>query len=432
MILLAIRMAIATMIVSCVIGAIRDRTNRYQNSTQNFDIFLGEVSIKILYAWVIFCSICAFGAMTIPPEMSAGTPESDFRVGLAFLVLGIPGLILIPIAKKRISVRGNKIRVKNVLSSQTYDFSEITHYTSRSITTVYSGKKALFSFDRDRIGAKNMIERLQLEGIPKVENKIKDPDAGAWIDSENVNRTIKKKDVLAIKNNSSIITLCAIFVILGLAGMLIMLQFGLVMFAITFLVAGLIYLCYPLRYYHYMSNMEKALGINIDDEMAKRGICSFAGNDDDMWFFEHCDPHMIILNRDYIQEILELSKGSAGYDDLLFMGIDGKKVKIKISYREKFADWYGIPSEDRKILNCAYWFRKYITKEKTSGVIYDRETRLQIKEDTAEEDQLIEAFTETEEEADLRIEEEMKRIGMTEEQIRSVIESRMHHRNKRW
>ena len=371
-----IEMLIVTIIISLVVGRLREQSASYKESTDEFDVFTSNDYIKILYIGVLFCFGCAIGAAYAYSE-----DPTNMSAAMSLTFIGTIIAILIPLAKQRISVRGNKIYVKKMFSTKTYDFNDITHYSGTDVTTVYSGKNALFIFDIDCIGAKNMLDRLKMEGVTKTEAILQ--DSGGIIPEkvhiDVTDRPIRKEDVLSLKNNSNIIALAILFLVLIIAGMFMSPVFGLIMIIPLAPVLLFMYLAGPVKYYSIMLNMEKALGIDINAEMERLGFCDFrSGNDD--WYLSNENPYKLILHRDYISEVLQITERDAGWWIISFMAVDGRTVRFQVTDRKAFVKWYGFSKEEACRLSEARWYRQAwhedeldIPDEKPSGVEIDYE-----------------------------------------------------------
>jgi len=351
----ALAICIAGMVASLAVGKWREKSASYTKSTDEFDVFLSNDYLAVLYLGALFCFGCGLLSVFMAPDQKGAI--------LTFLILGIIIAAFIPLAKQKISVKGNTITVKKLLSTQAYRFSDITHYSGSDVTTVYKGQKVLFTFDIDCIGANNMLDRLKQEGITKTERVHQSSDGVQQkVQVDVTDRTIRKEEVLSLKNNSSIVAIAVMFAILGVLGLLLHPAFGLILLALGILICLFMYLIGPMKYYSIMTNMEKAMGIDINAEMAELGVTDFR-HSTGKWFLANNNPYKLILHRDYIQDVLQILPRSSGWYEITFTAVDGRRVAFRTLGQENFVKWYGLSESEAERLGTTYWFRHILNEE---------------------------------------------------------------------
>lgn len=327
---------LAGQIAGLVVGILRNQNNKYKTDTENFEISAKSASLVLLGCSIVFFAFSFLSTFSVH--------ESDSKVWIAFLVFAVPALLIALRLMRTICVRGSEIRVKGILppENKKFDFSEITHYTaSTDVTTVWSGKRKLFAYDVDALGAKNMTMKLKAAGIDRIED---DYGLGA--------RCIRKKDVLSISKNSTIIALMVLMAICGLAFMfisgdyIITWLFWLPVMAVTF---ALLYIPGPVKNYLFIRDMEQALGIDFDAEMRLLNVQDYLFRDEN-WFGTSWSTWQLMIHRDYIQEIKKIYWDDDNHiETVAFRTIDGKKIKFKTGERDAFREWHE-KHNDRKDL----------------------------------------------------------------------------------
>lgn len=320
---------LAGQISGLVVGALRKSAGKYNNDTENF-----KISTDKAFLILLSCSIVMF---TFAFLSTFSVHESDSKVWMAFVVIALPEIVLALHTKKTITIRGNDIRVHCLLPPKNakYSISEITHYTaSTDVTTVWNGSKKLFSYDVDAQGAKNMNARLKKEGIKRVEDEY-----GAYC--------VRKKDILSIRKNSTILALMAVLAICGLA-MTFVIQgdiydyiiWGVIWLSFMAIIFAFLYYFGPVSNYRFTTNMEKALGINFDREMSRLNIQNYRYRDNE-WYGTSWNTWQLMINRKYIKEIVNVRwDDGQGIEIITIRTIDEKKKTFKTSEKGEFEYWY--------------------------------------------------------------------------------------------
>ena len=320
-------------IVTIVINKLKANKAKYTKSIDEFEVRLDSIVGVVFLISTIFFGLCAVGAST-------ASIENGYYTWIAFSIVAVLSAILVFMFFTNVKVKGNDIVYKKYLPPKTIKckFSDIAYYSvfADTITLYAKDNKKLFSIDNDMIGSSNLIERLNKENIICSEDG-------------NVKRTIKKSDI--IFRNGNVIGLGVLFIVIGLlvavveiaekaaqAAILTGIMDGLIFMIIMFFVFlfSISFIIVPALI--NIHKIEKGLGINFDEEMAKEGITSF-GFKNEKWYL---DTPQIIVNRDYIKTIENVkNKENSYYKYVVYhlRTVDGQIMKIKTS-NNNFYDWY--------------------------------------------------------------------------------------------
>ena len=325
-------------VVSLVLNKLKTNQAKHQTSIDEFEVRLDPIIGVICLISAAFFGFCAIGASTAPVE-------NGHYMWIAFALIAVISAILVFLFFTNVKVKGNNITYKRYLFPKIVHctFSEITHYSifADTITLYYANNKKVFSIDKDMIGSQNLIERLNKENIVCSEDG-------------RTKRTIKKSDI--IFRNGNVIACGIIFAIIGiifaipviaekaaedalLTGigdaigfMIVML--GVFIFSMSFIVVPALI---------NIRKIEKGLGINFDDEMAKEGITSFHFKNE-RWYL---DDVGVVINRDYIKSIenIVFHEGNSEYNQRHYYvyhlrTIDGKIMKVKTPDDYCIKKWY--------------------------------------------------------------------------------------------
>ena len=325
-------------VVSLILNKLKTNKAKYQKSTDEFEVRLDPIIGVLFIISASFFGFCAIGAST-------ASVENGYYTWIAFAIVAVISAILVFLFFTNIKVKGNNITYKRYLFPKIVHctFSEITHYSifADTITLYYANNKKAFSIDKDMIGSQNLIERLNKENIVCSEDG-------------RSKRTIKKSDI--IFRNGSVIGCAVLFGIIGIivaipviaekaaedalltgitdAIIFMFIMFGVLVFTMSFIVVPALF---------NIRKIEKGLGINFDNEMAKEGITSFHFKNE-RWYL---DDVGVVINRDYIKSIenIVFHEGNSEYNQRHYYvyhlrTVDGKIMKVKTPDDYCIKKWY--------------------------------------------------------------------------------------------
>ena len=374
------------LIVNLFVYIWESRQRKYTKDIYNFTIRLGKGPLGALYVGAIFCALIAVLA-------SQASVENGYYTWIGMAFLSVMCVIGILAAKTTVKVDGDRIIVKKYMppGRKTYSFSDITSYRGLGKgATVYSGSKKLFAYDTDMLGAWNMTKRLQQEGIPHGA-PVKDKEI-----AEPVLKTETMKKEWAWKRNDSLKGISIIFLILTpVFGTIFIGQYGFIggMLISLVLMLPCYLICLPFLIgpsVSAISKVERGLGINFDDEMARLGVTNFNYVDKD-WYMTQVISYVSVVRRDYIARIERIGiNSSKRCKEIIVRATDGTQLKIYDHEPNKFLDWL---REDSR----------------TFGVW---------------EEYMVRTNSASESDTDARIREQMRENGYTEEQIKAAMSGR--------
>lgn len=319
-------------IVNFFINKLKMRQLNYQNSLDNFEVRMDSSAPIITIIGTLFFGFCAYWA-------SKASIENGYYAWFGFAMTAFLSAIFTLVFFKKLKITGNNIIYIQYLFPKRIrcTFSDISHYIDTGDRLIlYKDKKKLFSIDKDMTGYSNLSKRLDKENI-------KCSDDGITL------RTIRKSDIFF--RNNGVIGLAFLFIFCALvlvvtaiaqdaatkpitaliidSIILILVMLGSFLFSISFIVVPA---------YINIHRIEKRLGINFDEEMAKLGVVKF-NYKNKKWYIEDMS---FIVNSDYILEIEKVvDKNEEGKYVYYLKNIDKKTIKLSTSnFNNDFENWF--------------------------------------------------------------------------------------------